>query len=54
MSDNSNITRNDLVAVGYAIYTALHDTLDKEPLDHAGFEANCIKYFKDFSDMYEE
>lgn len=51
MADNSNITRNDLVAVGYAIYSSLHDTLGKEPLTPQVFDSSCEEYFKKFSEM---
>lgn len=49
MSDNSKITRDDLVAVGYAIYTALYEK-GVEPLTPQEFAANCEKAFEEFSD----
>ena len=54
MSDKSNITHDDLIAVGYAVYIALHDTLGKEPLNHAEFSANCNKCFDDFYGSFEK
>ncbi len=53
MSDNSNITREDLIAVGYVIYTALYEKGVK-PLDHTEFAANCEKAFKEFSNCSDE
>lgn len=54
MSDNPNITRDDLIAVGYAVYVALHDTLNNAPLEQFEFAANCKKYFNDFMDVSNE
>ena len=48
MSDNSKITREDLIAVGYVIYTALYEK-DVEPLTDVEFAANCEKAFAEFA-----
>lgn len=49
MADNSKITRDDLVAVAYVIYSSLYQK-DSEPLTAQEFAANCEKAFRDFSD----
>lgn len=54
MSDNSNITRDDLVAAAYNIYIALHNTLGKEPLTPQEFGINCENAFKEFPQMSEK
>lgn len=53
MSDNSKITRNDLIAIGYAIYSSLYEK-DSQPLTPQEFGCNCEKYFKNFSGESEE
>lgn len=54
MADNSNITREDLAAVAYELYSSLCKAFDKPYLDPQGFEANCNETFKKFSKDYEE
>lgn len=53
MADTSNITREDLIAIGYAIYTSLYEK-DDEPLQPALFAANCEKAFKEFANCLEK
>ena len=50
MSDNSNITRNDLVAVAYVLYSSLCESFSKPHIDPQGFAADCKKAFEEFSD----
>ena len=54
MSDNSNITRDDLVAVAYVVYSTLHATLGKEKDSPQDFSTNCKKAFAEFSEMSGE
>lgn len=49
MSDNSNITREDLAAVAYELYFALREK-DNELLTPQEFALNCEKAFEEFSD----
>jgi len=53
MADNSKITREDLIAIGYAIYTSLYEK-DDEPLRPAAFAANCEQAFKEFANCSEK
>lgn len=50
MSDNSNITREDLIAIGYVIYSSLCIAFDKPHETPPDFETNCRTAFKEFSD----
>lgn len=49
MSGNSNITRSDLVAIAYVLYSSLYEK-DKECLTPQQFALNCENAFKEFSD----
>lgn len=48
MSDISKITREDLIAIGYVIYTSLYEK-DSGFLTQDEFAANCEQAFKDFA-----
>lgn len=48
MSENSNITRDDLVAIAYVVYSSLYEK-DKERLTPQQFVSDCEKAFKEFS-----
>lgn len=54
MSDKSHITRDDLVAIGFAIYSSLHSTIGKEPLTPQLFGSTCEEYMKKFSETSDE
>lgn len=49
MSDNSNITRNDLVAIAYVLYSSLYEK-DEKRLTPQEFAINCENAFIEFSD----
>lgn len=53
MSEHSNITREDLVAVAYAVYSSLYEKGSK-PLTPQEFGLTCEKYFKDFSEISDK
>ncbi len=54
MADNSSITREDLAAVAYELYSSLCEAFDKPHLDPQSFEINCNETFKKFAKDYEE
>lgn len=54
MSDNSKITREDLVAIAYEVYSSLCTSFDKPHITPQEFELNCNESFKNFSNSYEE
>lgn len=50
MSDNSNITRDDLIAISYVFYSSLCIAFDKPHDTPQEFETNCRDAFKKFSE----
>lgn len=49
MSDHSNITRENLVAIAYVLYSSLCEAFDKPHVTPQGFEADCNRAFSEFS-----
>lgn len=49
MSDSSNITRGDIVAIAYVFYSSLCESFGKPHLDPQGFAADCEKAFKEIA-----
>lgn len=49
MSDNSNITRDDLVAIAYVLYSSLYEK-DEKRLTPQDFALNCENAFRELSD----
>lgn len=50
MSNHSDITREDLVAVAYVLYSSLCEAFDKPHITPQDFEVDCNRAFKEFSE----
>ncbi len=49
MSDSSNITRGDIIAIAYVIYSSLCESFGKPHLDPQGFTADCEKALEEIA-----